>query len=170
MKNEFGKSEKLVNNQGKNFQTRNFQANGKSDMRDLDGYFNTLKMQGYYKDSEKKKLDPGFIVKYAKDIAWNLDAEGGSNMNKRTQIRKYYDYLLRVSKKLEHYGMDYSYVAADVFELLPKAQYAVSRKVAGVLFAKFIDKNVTAIQDAEDFKAFQKHFEAIVAYMKKDTK
>lgn len=138
-------------------------------LKDLRKYWSVLFKRGFYTDPEKEKLDPDFVLLYAKEVAANLDIEGRGDVNKRTQIRKYYDYLKRVEQKLCRYDMDYTYIKADVASLHAKVKYAMDRKVVSKQFVLFLDHALPQIKDAKDFKAFMKHFEAVIAYMKKDT-
>ena len=57
-------------------------------------------------------------------------------------------------------------MAADVAELVPKANYALGRGVVTSLFKNFMSINVSHISDAKDYRAFIKHFEAVIAYIK----
>lgn len=132
-----------------------------------DGYL----INGYFTDANKEKRDKDYIIKYAKQIADSLEKEGkggGGLKNKRTQIRKYYDYSIRVRDKLQSKNDDISYIEADIAQLRSTVAYAKSRGVVSAIFEKFITKNVEKITDAKDYYAFMKHFEAIVAFMKKD--
>lgn len=150
----------------KNFNDSNNRSNG--NRGETVGLPEKYLESGYYTDVEKKKMNPDYIVVYAKNIARSLEKEGGNMKNKRTQIRKYYDYCIRVRDKLSRAGNDFSYVEADFAELLPKVSYAKSRSTVTDLFVEFIDKNINAVKDAKDYRAFLKHFESIVAFMKKD--
>ena len=123
---------------------------------------------GYYQDSDKQKLKKEYICDFAKDIAKILEKDGGREANKRTQIRKFYEYLLRVNQKMNMKNYDLSYIEADLAKLSPYVQYAGSRKVVSKVFVEFIEKNVAAIKGEEDLKAFVSHFESLIAYMKKD--
>lgn len=126
-------------------------------------------MGGYFEDpKEKQKLKPDYIIAYARKIARDLDNEGRGNKNKRTQIRKYYDYCLRLQKKMERMNNDFSFVESDFARLIPVVEYAESRARVSQIFVEFIEKNVAAIKDARDLGAYIKHFESVVAYMKKD--
>lgn len=123
---------------------------------------------GYYKDEKKHILKKEYIVDYSKEIAEMLESDGGRDANRRSQIRKFYEYVLRVERKLGLSGNDYAAVEADLLELLPHVTYAASRRVVSNIFIKFIEKNVTAVHDDKDLKAFVKHFEAVIAFTKKD--
>ncbi len=123
---------------------------------------------GYYLDPEKEKLKKEYITKYPKSIAKSLEHDGGKEANKRSQIRKFYEYLLRVDRKMHLKDNDYSMVEADLEALVPFVSYAGKRKLVSRLFQQFIEENVRAVRDEKDMRAFVKHFEALVAFTKKD--
>ncbi len=123
---------------------------------------------GYYNDPEKEKLKPEYIVKYPKEIVRGFEKEGKGNGNKRSQIRKYYEYLLRIEKKMINSDNDFSIVEADLQDLISKATYAKGRGVVTKIFEQFIERNVEAVKDEKDLRAFKKHFESVIAFTKKD--
>lgn len=122
---------------------------------------------GYYEDSEKQIRRKEYILSYARDIAQTLELDGGNNKNKRSQIRKFYDYCVRVRQKLDTKG-SFSYVEADLANLDPMASQQKNRNVVSDSFYRFVNMNVKAVKDEQDFRAFVLHFQSIVAYMKKD--
>ena len=124
---------------------------------------------GYFLDSAKEKMKKEYVTNYAREIAKTLGEEGGRQKNKRAQIRKFYEYGLRVAAKLQEKNNDFSCVDADVAAFIPKATYAKNRDVVTEMFEKFIVENIqNTVKDAKDYRAFMKHFEAIIAYMKND--
>lgn len=123
---------------------------------------------GYYIDPEKEKLKKEYITIYPEKIAKALEYDGVKDANKRSQIRKFYEYLLRVDKKMHLKDNDYSMVEADLAALVPYVSYASKRKLVSALFQTYIKKNVESVHDEKDMRAFVKHFEALVAFTKKD--
>ena len=123
---------------------------------------------GYYSDTDKLKLKKKYIVEYPKDIANLLEKDGGRDTNKRSQIRRFYDYLLRVESKMNLPNNDFSSIEADFMELVPHVAYARTRSVVSEMFIQFINKNAEAVHDEKDLRAFVKHFEAVIAFTKKD--
>ncbi len=123
---------------------------------------------GYYSDARKEKLKKEYIIDLPKKIAKELEYDGGRDANKRTQIRKFYEYLLRVELKMQLKENDYSMVEADLAALVPYVSYAGKRRLVSRIFQQFIEKNVNAVHDANDLRAFAKHFEALVAFTKKE--
>lgn len=129
---------------------------------------------GYYKDVNGEKiLQKEYIVKYPLEMVDLLtvrDERGRvkSDINKRSQIRKFYEYALAVQSLLQRKGNNFEVVEAELNRLIPFADYAKSRGTVSGLFVDFIKKNVMSIHNTSDLTAFIKHFEAIVAYLPKD--
>ncbi len=129
------------------------------------GYFEVI-------DGEKA-LRPEYIVKYPKEIAEKLSSQNewekwNSPQNKRSQVRRFYEYGLRIQGLLRRKHNHFAAVEAELGRLLPFVKYAESRGTVSVLFRNFIDRNITAVHDGEDLNAFMKHFEAVIAYLPKE--
>ena len=123
---------------------------------------------GYYRqENGELTLDKKYIVGYPSDLADKLSNEGNS-LNKRSQIRKFYEYALRMQQALKQNDGNFSRIEAELHRLGPHAAYAKSRKVVSEFFEEFINQNLAAIHTADDLTAFCKHFEAIIAYLPKD--
>lgn len=127
---------------------------------------------GYYKDKDDKKvLKKEYIVQYPSAIASTLsgkvDSDNGKK-NKRSQIRKFYEYSLQIKELLQRKGGDFDLVEAELKRLIPYVKYAESRGTVSSLYADFIQKNVNTIHNVDDLNAFVKHFEAVVAYLPKE--
>lgn len=139
--------------------------------RDFDDYIEHLTNQGYWKkESGKRYLDSKYIVEYAIVVSKALGKN--RNANKRTQIRKYYDYCLKIKNQLDK--KSFHEKEAEVVKLLPAVNYAMSRKKVTKEFQQFLKKNLDYIlkeghsekEKKECYLAFVKHFEAIIAYTK----
>ena len=120
---------------------------------------------GYFERKDGKSvLKRDYILGYPTQIA-ELMVERDRNMNKSSQIRKYYDYCIRIRDML-HAGKDFGEVEAEFCRLSNFVAYAESRNLVSRLFVRFIDRNIEAVHGKEDFFAFVKHFEAVVAHLK----
>ena len=133
-----------------------------------DGYAEDLQSGYFYipKGSEKPVMKPNFILGYPKKIADAL-SEWDRNKNKSSQIRRYYDFCVRI-RDLMDAGHTYAETEAEVCRLVPLVEYAKSRNLVTDVFVDFISRNIDAVYTVEDFHAFVKHFEAVVAHMKQD--
>lgn len=124
--------------------------------------------EGYFQTCEENvKLNSKYIVEYPREIAKKLSSEG-NNKNKRSQIRKFYEYSLRIQNLLRHKKGDFCVIEAEFKRLIPFVEYAESRGTVTECFVSFITKNVEEVKNADDLNAFVKHFEAIVAYLPKE--
>ena len=129
------------------------------------GYFETIKGEN--------ALKPEYIVEYSKEIAKKLAdrnewEKSNTPQNKRSQIRKFYEYVLRIQGLLRRKNDNFGAVEAELKRLIPYVDYAVSRGTVSELFQNFINDNMMAIHNVEDLNAFVKHFESIVAYLPKE--
>ena len=127
-----------------------------------DGYLDG----GYFspaKDGQKRAMKREYILGYPEQIARALDDR---DKNKSTQLRKFYDYCIRIRDALEQ-GKTFQEVESDFCRLTAFAKYAENRSRVTSLFVDFIDRNVKIVQSKESFYAFLKHFEAVIVYIKK---
>ena len=129
------------------------------------GYFEMI--------GDEKALRPEYIVAYAKEIAEKLDKpeewdKFNSPQNKRSQVRKFYEYVLRIQGLLQRKNNNFEVVEAELDRLIPFVNYARSRSTVSELFQIFVEENIRAIHSVEDLNAFVKHFESIVAYLPKE--
>lgn len=125
-----------------------------------DGYLT----QGYYEiKNDKKFLRSEYIVDFPERIAKDLEDR---SKNKSSQIRKFYDYCVRLDGTMKR--KSFNEVEADFKRLIPFVKYACTRNRVSQLFVDFIERNVLKVKDKHDFRAFLKHFEALIAYLPKD--
>ncbi len=124
---------------------------------------------GYYEgDGQNRHMKKEYIVQYSKQIADDLSDDGRGKKNKRSQIRKFYEYTIQVRELVRRKDNCFAVAEAELNRLIPFVRYAESRDTVSELFGEFIEKNVKAVHDVEDLDAFLKHFEAIVAYLPKE--
>ena len=123
-----------------------------------DGYFFPCEPQ------EKPVMRKEYILGYPRQIAGALN-ERNQNLNKSSQIRKYYDYCIRIRDLLQM-GYSFPEVESEFCRISNFVAYAKSRSLVTQVFVDFIDRNIKAIHNGNDFYAFLKHFEAVVAHLK----
>lgn len=121
---------------------------------------------GYFEDDEKKILKVEYITKYSEKIAKDLQV--GKDLNKSSQLRKYYDFVVRIKDRLKYNTFSFKELLPEINRLNGYVTYAEGRKKVSKYFVNFISKNTQSIKTQEDFKAFATHFEAIIAYLPKD--
>lgn len=120
---------------------------------------------GYFEDENKKIIICEYIVEYPKHIVKNLMHK---DKNKSSQLRKYYDYVIRIKESLKYNIKSFEEVIGDIKKLDYYVTYAETRGKVTNYFVEFIKQNLKNINTKEDFFAFATHFEAIIAYLPKE--
>jgi CRISPR-associated protein Csm2 len=117
----------------------------------------------YFKDPGRKELDSDLLDNKA--AQWAKDFKD----LKVSQMRRFYDELKAIERKMMvgDQGQREANFLRDralVTMFKAKAVYAEKRKVAPRAFTQFIFDHEASIQTFEDFQAFVKIFEAVLAY------
>ena len=131
--------------------------------------------EGYFNNNQSEKtLKVEYILKYPKEIVEILQKEQRRGKNKTTQIRKYYNFCMRLKTRVgnsytkEKQVLSFEKLKVELESLKYFVYDAHKRDKVTSVFKEFIEKNVDAIKDNEDFLAFVKHFEAVMAYLPKE--
>ena len=128
-------------------------------------YLDALKT-GYYRydeESGKDVLRREYIYGYPARL---VECFGQGGTDKSSQVRKFYDHVVRIREKLDG-GASFAEVEADFCMLAAFAKNARERRAVSENFRCFIQANVDAVRSKADFAAFAKHFEAVIAYLRK---
>lgn len=118
----------------------------------------------YFKDAQKQVLDDSLVD--AKAIEWARSFE----RLKSTQMRRFYDDLKAIERKvqlgkdLQEQQGNFERERALITMFKAKAVYAEKRGVSPRAFTEFIFNHMASIKDLNDFRAFIKVFEAVVAF------
>ncbi len=120
-----------------------------------------------WKDSEKRTIDPLLFSKTAEDLAKAIEADRSQKgkFNKRTQLRKFYDEVVRLTA-LAKKSPDEEWVniLPMVHMLTAKAAYAQGRELISPSFMDFIRDSVEQIEDQKDLSLFSNFFEAFMGF------
>lgn len=101
-------------------------------------------------------------MKYAEQIVKHRGAK-----DKYTQIRKYYDELVRIQQQSILCNEEsFTKYLPSIYIVAAKASYAVSKKTLTHSFGNFIEKNVKCVNTKEDLNSCIMLFEAILGYLK----
>ena len=76
--------------------------------------------------------------------------------------------MLRTEQKLYLNQNDFLSIEADLATIQLHAFNAKTREVVSETFLSFIEENIAAIHDERDLRAFVKHFEAVIIFIKRD--
>jgi len=120
----------------------------------------------FWKDKNKKLLDPELFSSKAEALAKKISEEGNNKTNKPTQIRKFYDEVLRFDSMLKTNPNEFDNLLPYLKMLNAKTAYANGRDLVSTGFRDFIKKSLDNIHDKDDFNAFAGLFEAFMGYYK----
>jgi CRISPR-associated protein Csm2 len=122
-----------------------------------------------WKDKEARKIDYKLYSDQAEALAMDLTKDNKENkkVNKRSQIRKFYDEVLRLdteARGLESKDLEEKFVLARLHLLIAKATYARGRDLVSNNFVKFIKSGIEQVHDPDDLKIFTTFFEALMGF------
>ncbi len=123
----------------------------------------------FWQDPEKKIPDPTIFWQKAEKLSETLANQGQAN--KRTQIRKFYDEVLRLDQDAKRPESRWPDIQARLNMLVPKAVYAMGRnKLVSEEFVDFIKNSVKQIHRREDLAVFANFFEAFMGFYRQHKK
>ncbi len=126
-------------------------------------------MPSFWKNDNKEEgIDEKLFTDYAYKLAKVLfnETKTSKNLNKPSQIRKFYDELLRI-KSLRNNFENFKNFKAYIAMIKPKVAYSLGRKLVSENFYQFISEGIKRSEDYESFDIFLNVFEATIAYYKK---
>ena len=105
----------------------------------------------------------------AKNLAEEIEREGRGQVNKGTQIRKFYDAVLKLNQKAQNVrATEYkTRVYPFVVMLKSKAAHAKARKLVSNKFVDMINSCVVQANTKEKMELFKLFFEAFLGFYKK---
>jgi len=125
-------------------------------------------MISFYKDKEKRVLDPKLFSTTAEQWAKKIKESGGGKSNKRTQIRKFYDEVVRyntLAKVNKEDKKDWDNILPYINMLIAKAAYAKGRNnLVTEDFVGLLKDCVEQIRDPRDLDVFTNFFEAFMGF------
>jgi len=120
----------------------------------------------FYKDRDKRTIRPDLFSHTAEDLAKEF-SQAERNLNKRTQIRKFYDEVVRLNSHARANPDDWENILPYVNMLIAKGAYAEGRKLVTQEFVDFMKGSIEQVQEPEDLDVFTNFFEAFMGFYKK---
>jgi CRISPR-associated protein Csm2 len=120
-----------------------------------------------WKDKENEKVDPALFSNTAEKLAKDLaeDCRVSKNReNKRTQIRKFYDEVVRLDMQAKARPQEWDNILPLVHMLTAKVAYAKGRKLVSDNFVNFIRSSIKQISGKKDLELFANFFEAFIGF------
>jgi len=123
----------------------------------------------FYKDPAKRLIEPTLFSDQAEKLAKSVadsgkDQRGNLRKNKRSQIRKFYDEVLRLKNEAENEAWENIHPYVNM--LNAKAAYALGRDYITNDFLTFIKGAVEQVRSREDLDVFSSLFEAFMGFYK----
>ncbi len=121
----------------------------------------------FYKDKEKRVINPMLFSTIAEGWADTVHNSAGRDANKRSQLRKFYDEVLRLNTLVKTNPSDWDNILPLVNMLIAKAVYAQGRSKVTEDFVRLLKNGIQQIQRKEDLEIFANFFEAFMGYYRK---
>lgn len=131
----------------------------------------------FYKDTAKGIIDPKLFSEIAEKAALDIAQSGQTptrdgrkrlDHNKRTQIRKFYDEVVRLNGNIKGNPDDWDTVLPFINMLIAKAAYANGRnKLVTDDFVTLLKECIAQVQKPEDLDVFANFFESFMGFYRK---
>lgn len=118
----------------------------------------------FYKNKENRTIRPELFSTDAEKLAKDLVDE---KRNKRTQIRKFYDEVVRLNTQSRSDPKDWENIYPYLNMLIAKAVYAEGRNLVTHHFVSFIRESVGQVKAPEDLDVFSTLFESFMGFYRK---
>ncbi|MFN3395984.1 MAG: type III-A CRISPR-associated protein Csm2 [Thermodesulfovibrionales bacterium] len=107
----------------------------------------------------------------ARTIADEVFSEKDNKKNNPTQLRKFYDEVLRFDSMLktipaEKQSEEFTKILPYLMMLNSKAAYAEARELVSKKFREFLSKSLLQVKTKDDFEVFSGLFEAFMGFYK----
>lgn len=121
-----------------------------------------------WKDKAKKIPNPELFYKSAENFAEILAKENkedrSKKLNRRTQLRKFYDELMNIESRAKRRTDAWEVIQALLHLLIAKAAYAKGRQLISDSFLNHIKEIIPKIKDYDDLKLYCDFFEAFMGF------
>jgi len=120
---------------------------------------------------EARELDPALFFQTAEQLANDIDIEGQDNRgnpkwNKSTQLRRFFDELVRLNTQARAKKEEWGMIKPRVHMIVAKAAYAKGRDLVTDKFVTLIRDGVSQVDTREDLQVFTNFFESFMGFYK----
>jgi len=117
----------------------------------------------FWKDREKQLVDPELFSTVADKLAEKIKNDG-HKMNKRSQIRKFYDEVVRLNMMSKSRPDEWVHILPLVHMITAKAAYAKGRNLISDNFNMLIKNSIDQVKTPKDLNIFHNFFEAFMGF------
>jgi len=118
-----------------------------------------------WKDKATKKMEPTLFSVTAEELAKKIGSED-RYANKSTQLRRYFDEMVRLSTQAKTSGADMNMILPQVHMLVAKVAYAKGRRLVTESFVEMMQSGISQINDKEDLLVFANFLESFIGFYK----
>lgn len=118
-----------------------------------------------WKDKATKKLEPTLFSVTAEELAKKIGSED-RYANKSTQLRRYFDEMVRLSTQAKAGSADMNMILPQVHMLVAKVAYAKGRKLVTESFVEMMQSGISQINDKDDLLVFANFLESFIGFYK----
>ena len=123
-----------------------------------------------WQDKQNRALDPALFFQTAEQLAKDIDKEGresrGRDRNGSTQLRRFFDELVRLNIQAQAKEHDWGMIKPRVHMIVAKAAYAKGRDLVTDKFVNLIRDGISQVDTAEDLQVFTNFFESFMGFYK----
>lgn len=123
-----------------------------------------------WKDKASKKLEPTLFSVTAEKLAQDIGKDGRDSKitgdNKSTQLRRYFEEVVRLNTQAKAKGADMDLILPQVHMLVAKVVYAQGRKLVSSSFVEMMKSGINQINDKDDLQVFANFFESFIGFYK----
>jgi len=118
-----------------------------------------------WKDKANGKLEPTLFSVTAEKLAKEIGEED-RNLNKSSQLRRYFDEVVRLSTQAKAGGADMDLLLPQVHMLVAKVAYAKGRKLVTDSFVEMMKSGIGQVNDKDDLRVFANFLESFMGFYK----
>ena len=121
-------------------------------------------------DREKEQLDPRLFSERAERLAKEIAKEGRNKQNKSSQLRRYFDEIVRLNTLAQSQDCDEErmrfQVLPQVHMLVAKVVYAKGRKLVTDSFVQMMKSGIDQVESRKDLQVFTDFLESFMGFYK----
>lgn len=119
----------------------------------------------FYEDKKKKIVKANLYSDVAEKWAEKIYKSGGRSSNKRSQIRKFYDEVMRYNEIVKRNPDEWKTIQPFVNMIIAKVVYARGRNsLVTDDFVKLIKDCISQVEEPADLDVFANFFEAFMGF------
>jgi CRISPR-associated protein Csm2 len=120
----------------------------------------------FWKDKARRLIEPTLFSDQARKKAEDFyqDSQAQRGVNKRTQVRKFYDEIMALNNRVQIEPRDWENILPYIHMVIAKAAYADGRGLVSRNFVAFMESSIKKIQQPEDLELFANFFEAVMGF------